>query len=83
MGAGFGDRRLVRLRNQRRGGRCTPPQATDNAPWVNYFLLPIAIVADVATSPIQLWAVLSYGDRIAHPNDRPIDGVISTNGVSK
>ena len=36
------------------------PKETDAAPWANYLLLPITVPADIATSPIQIPAYVSY-----------------------
>ena len=36
------------------------PGESDSAPWANYLLLPITVPADIATSPIQLIAFVSY-----------------------
>ena len=41
------------------------PKPSDNVPQANYLLLPLTIPADMATSPFQLMAFVSYcrGDR--------------------
>jgi len=36
------------------------PKPGDSAPWANYLLLPITVPADIATSPIQIPAYISY-----------------------
>jgi hypothetical protein len=36
------------------------PKPTDAAPWANYLLLPITVPADIATSPIQVPAYISF-----------------------
>src|SRR5690348_14962616 len=37
------------------------PKESDNAPWANYLLLPVTVPADIATSPVQLIAFVSWG----------------------
>ena len=51
------------------------PQAGDSAPKANYLLLPLTIPADIATSPFQLIAFISYA-RGERPSGRitPIPG---------
>ena len=36
------------------------PKPTDATPWANYLLLPLTLPADIATSPIQIPAYISY-----------------------
>ena len=42
------------------------PKPTDAAPWANYFLLPITIPADIASSPVQVPAYFAArrGDHV-------------------
>ncbi len=56
------------------------PKESDSAPWANYLLLPVTIPADVATSPIQLIAFVSYarGER-PHVPLVPISEASTTN----
>jgi uncharacterized membrane protein len=56
------------------------PKESDSAPWANYLLLPVTIPADVATSPIQLMAFVSYarGER-PHVALVPISEASTTN----
>jgi hypothetical protein len=36
------------------------PNPTDAGPWANYLLLPITVPLDIATSPIQIPAYISW-----------------------
>jgi hypothetical protein len=61
------------------------PNAGDTAPAANYLLLPLTIPADIATSPFQLLAFISYcrGDGPRGPVTRLPDSYLTNQPSAK
>jgi len=51
---------LSKLHDEHSHSRRASPEANRRRSWANYLLLPITVPADIAISPIQIPAYISY-----------------------